>query len=987
MQVFRPVLTGFLLVLALLDPALLWAQGSPNARTAALAYLDDNAAALGLERGATDRVVTNEYRSTRSGITHIYLKQQLDGIEVANGTLNVNVAADGRVLSVGNRFVPDLAPRMRARTSQTQLDAATAVKRAATGLGLDDPGTLVEIDVRTGPAQATRFAGTGLSRDEIPVKLAYYALPSGDVRLTWEMNIAELDQPHWWHLWIDAETGAIVAQVDWIAHDTYEVFEIPKESPSDGPQTIQTNPADAVASPFGWHDTDGVLGAEHTVTRGNNVCAQEDRNADDAACGGGAQPDGGATLDFQFPFDPNDQPFEYLDTAIANLFYWNNVMHDVLYRHGFDEAAGNFQENNYGNGGAGNDSVNADAQDGSGLNNANFGTPPDGSRPRMQMFEWVATNAREVVIDAPSSAAGTYGGSRALFGPPLSGTGVSGSIILADDTVAPITDGCSSFAAGFFTNALALIDRGDCTFATKVRNAQNAGALGAVIVNNDPNGTVTMADDGTGGDITIPSTMISLADGNLIKAGLPATGTARLDPSAPPSRDSDLDAGIIAHEYCHGLSNRLTGGPSTASCLTGNQQAGEGWSDFCALFVTAAATDTATTPRGIGTYVVFQAPTGGGIRPFPYSTDIAVNPLTYGDLTTAGLAGGLSIPHGVGTVWATALWDMYWKLVDAHGFDADLHTGTGGNNLAMQLVIDGLKLQPCSPTFLEARDAILLADANNNASANECLIWEAFAKRGMGASAADGGSSTTLSVTEAFDLPAQCLTGCGDGTCDTIGGEDCTTCAADCDDTDACTTCVTGALVGCNACETCDAIAGCIVNPAPTCRQPTEPLKAKLLIRDRLPDSRDQLIWRWLKGEATNIPDFGDPLATDAYTLCVYDRSGPTTTLAFGAVAPPGELCGSKPCWKSKNGRLTYRDKERTPDGIDRIVPRANVDGKAKITIKGRGENLSLPSLPLPLPALVQLQVGNGECWEAEFFQDGVKQNNGSQFNGRAGQP
>src|SRR5262249_47184562 len=68
------------------------------------------------------------------------------------------------------------------------------------------------------------------------------------------------------------------------------------------------------------------------------------------------------------------------------LFYWNNFMHDKLYELGFTEAAGNFQNNNFGRGGLGNDAVQADAQDGGGFNNANFSTPPDGSPGRMQMY-------------------------------------------------------------------------------------------------------------------------------------------------------------------------------------------------------------------------------------------------------------------------------------------------------------------------------------------------------------------------------------------------------------------------------------------------------------------------------------------------------------------------------------------------------------------------------------------------------------------------
>ena len=78
--------------------------------------------------------------------------------------------------------------------------------------------------------------------------------------------------------------------------------------------------------------------------------------------------------------------------AVTNLFYLNNVVHDRLYGYGFTEAAGNFQTNNFGKGGFGNDPVNAEAQDGGGTNNANFGTPGDGSRPRMQMYLWNAAD-------------------------------------------------------------------------------------------------------------------------------------------------------------------------------------------------------------------------------------------------------------------------------------------------------------------------------------------------------------------------------------------------------------------------------------------------------------------------------------------------------------------------------------------------------------------------------------------------------------------
>jgi uncharacterized repeat protein (TIGR01451 family) len=131
---------------------------------------------------------------------------------------------------------------------------------------------------------------------------------------------------------------------------------------------------------------------------------------------------------------------------------------------------------------------------------------------------------------------------------------------------------------------------------------------------------------------------------------------------------------------------------------------------------------------------------------------MGVNPLTYADMP--GTSGEV---HNIGKIWASMLWEVYWNLVTKKGYSSDLYNGSGGNNLALQLVMDGLKLQPCSPSFVEARNAILLADQVNNGGNNQCRIWQGFAKRGLGLSATTGSNNDENDGSAAFNLPGYCV--------------------------------------------------------------------------------------------------------------------------------------------------------------------------------------------------------------------------------------
>ncbi|KAH6594752.1 hypothetical protein BASA50_006427 [Batrachochytrium salamandrivorans] len=226
--------------------------------------------------------------------------------------------------------------------------------------------------------------------------------------------------------------------------------------------------------------------------------------------------------------------------------------------------------------------------------------------------------------------------------------------------------------------------------------------------------------------------------------GQPGVMNMFLFETATPSRTPAFDNSVIIHEYAHGISNRLTGGPSTDSCLTKAEAAGmdEGWSDIISMIVLAKKSDTATTKMTIGAYAENSA---GGFRSRPYTTDMKVNSWTYGDLKS------LDEVHDVGEVWASMLWEVYWNLVAKHGFATNLYDAdqSAGNVIAMKIILGGMTIQSCNPTFRAARDAIVAADLSYYDGANKCEILKGFAKRGLGSDATSGRKND-------FSVPSEC---------------------------------------------------------------------------------------------------------------------------------------------------------------------------------------------------------------------------------------
>jgi hypothetical protein len=152
--------------------------------------------------------------------------------------------------------------------------------------------------------------------------------------------------------------------------------------------------------------------------------------------------------------------------------------------------------------------------------------------------------------------------------------------------------------------------------------------------------------------------------------------------------------------------------------------------------------------------------------------------------------------------------------------------------------------------------------------------------------------------------------------------------------------------------------------PAPdTCRLPTQSAASSLQIQQKSPPDRNRLGWKWGKGTATATTDFGNPLTTDGYSLCMYDAG------ALVATARVAGSCGTKPCWTAKSTGFTFQNRSLQPSGVQSLKLVAGVDGKASVAFKGKGPSLALPDPgSLTGPIDVQLRKSTGlPCWGARF--------------------
>ncbi|KAJ7028244.1 Fungalysin metallopeptidase-domain-containing protein [Mycena alexandri] len=286
---------------------------------------------------------------------HAFLRQMTDGIPVANAVANIAFNKNDKVVALGSSFVKP-----------------SSVAPSTPTIPLDDA-------IRTAEAA---LEGTFNGH---PATLEFLAREDGSLALTRVMQIQNEETGVWVEAFVDAHSGELLSITDFVTKAQYIVLPIQKEILTQGFELL-IDPQDPLgASPDGWH-SDGTTNT--TTTAGNNAIAFKGTQANltsESAPGSNW---------YHYKQDVTVAPTTQVnvDAARVNAFYIVNTIHDLSYRYGFTEAAFNFQNNNFGKGGVGNDRVTISVQSTAGVDNSDFSTPPDGQSGAMRMFLWDLTS-------------------------------------------------------------------------------------------------------------------------------------------------------------------------------------------------------------------------------------------------------------------------------------------------------------------------------------------------------------------------------------------------------------------------------------------------------------------------------------------------------------------------------------------------------------------------------------------------------------------
>jgi Zn-dependent metalloprotease len=364
-------------------------SGSPDA--IARDFLAQNSELFGLSASEVhDLRVTMDNRDENTGVTYMKYEQMVDDIPVFDSEIGVTITAHGEVAIVNQG---EILPGARVSAAPA-LTEEQGIAKAFEHCGVDVTPDQVRpaLAKRSETGQFAYYENPlGEGREDVIFQKTVLNV-GGEARLAYRAYVDKSDA-EWYDTLVDADTGELLVRSNIVSDVQATVF-----TRSPGVNAGNSRVLVSLVPQFGV--TDPWVGSA-TVTTGNNVDAYLDRDANDAPdatttsstgtnpglTGGRADSAKGAPAgQFTFAYSASSDPTSQQANAVTNLFYFNNYMHDWMYSLGFTESARNFQTNNFGRGGVGNDRVKAEVQDGSGIDNANFATPADGSSGRMQQY-------------------------------------------------------------------------------------------------------------------------------------------------------------------------------------------------------------------------------------------------------------------------------------------------------------------------------------------------------------------------------------------------------------------------------------------------------------------------------------------------------------------------------------------------------------------------------------------------------------------------
>jgi len=769
-----------------------------DAETAARIHLSRHAELLGLSEAVIRDISQTDFQKLRGGASVVQFAQRVNGIEVFRGRASVVLDASKNLVSIGANLHPLAAATHMVRAMVFPKSPESVVASMYSGnFGLSvQAGSVKDTGARGPDFRAYDVATPAGAPAVLDAAVKRVLFPDGEALVpAYYLEMTARDPVSKEN---DARAYVVAADGTRVLYETsltqndafkYRVWADPSGNhiPTDGPFVdFSPNPigfpstalpdyaAPILVSQPGFNTNpsgqpDPWLAPTDTTAFGNNVRAYSDRSDQHNGIGDGFDPgidivpDVTAPMTFDRTYDVAQAPnasTEQIKAAATQLFYVDNWLHDYWYDSGFNEAAGVAQLSNLGRGGVEGDPLRAEAQDGADfgqINNANMSTPSDGISPRMQMFVWNGVPNR--TVQTTPSTAYPDGFGAAIFGPQQ--FDLTAEAVLSNDGTGTTSDACEALTN--VAGKIAVIDRGICTFTQKAENAQAAGAVGVLLINN-VTGHAPVSPGVADPTVTIPLLGLSLEDGATLKSALAGgTVTAHIKRGSEVLHDGDLDNSVISHEWGHYLHHRLV---SCGSLQCGGMS--EGWADFDALLMVIRQSDLDNELFGTAFPLAQYAASGiepraayFGIRRAPYSSNRAKNPFTFTHVRNSSpLPTGAPLRatsplnsevHNVGEIWAQTLFEGYVNLL--HAGQVEGRTFEQSKRRMADYIVAGMKATPPEPTFTEQRDALLATVRAMGEKDDFLALARGFAKRGMGVAAVSPPiKSTTLDeAVENFD--------------------------------------------------------------------------------------------------------------------------------------------------------------------------------------------------------------------------------------------